>query len=685
MLRALQVPPRARRHFQILLPLIAVLALIHLAPEAKADNGEIQAASPSGDVAIQLRLNQNKSDPDKGALYRITYRGSVVIDNSPLNITFKGAGPLHDLELLDVRRDSQDQTYPIVAGKTSTARDHFNEVTARLRERGGGRTVEIILRAYDDGAAFRYRLPEQPGMKHVEIASEDSTFSLPAAAKGWILPIPDHTSHYEFYYQPKSLEQVETGKLIGLPLLVEFPEGGPAVAITEANLTDYAGMYLTRSNSTNAGRVLLRSDLSPHPKYKDVKVVGDAPRQTPWRVIMIAPSAAKLLESNLVYNLNDPCAIADTSWIKPGKVAFLWWNGYLVDHNGRRGGVDTATFKHYIDGAAEFGFAYSSIDGLDIAWYGGKIPGYGEHDITVPVKSLDMHEVLAHAKSKGVRIRLWVASAGLRKYLDKALATYEQWGVEGIMVDFIQRDDQEMINWIREMVAKAAQHKLTVTLHNVSKPTGLSRTYPNLLTHEAVLNQEWNKWSPGSTPEHQLTVPFTRMLAGPLDFHQGGFRSVRASDFLPRDIAPDVMGTRCHQLAMYVVYDNPMPMAVDYPAAYRGRRGIDFLSDVPTTWDETRVIQGRVSDYITIARRKGKTWYVGSMTDDDARELKIPLAFLGEGKFVAEIWNDDASAGPNGVKRERRQVRREDALTAAMVSAGGQVVRIACIDEILTR
>jgi alpha-glucosidase len=265
----------------------------------------------------------------------------------------------------------------------------------------------------------------------------------------------------------------------------------------------------------------------------------------------------------------------------------------------------------------------------------------------------------------------------LRKYLDKALATYAEWGVEGIMVDFIERDDQEMVNWVREVVEKAARYKLTVTLHNCPKPTGLSRTYPNLLTREAVRNQEWNKWDPlGVPPEHNLIVPFTRMLAGPLDYHSGGFRSVRIEEFRPRDVAPEVMGTRCHQLAMYVVYENPMPMAVDYPAAYRDRPGLDFLSSVPTTWDETRVIDGKVGDYITIARRKGNDWYVGSMTDATPRELKIPLKFLGDGSFVAETWADDADGGPNAVKRETAGVTAADTLTANMIPAGGYVARL---------
>ena len=647
--------------------LLAVIALAWTIVAPARGEQPIEVKSPDGNVVVTFRLTPT------GPTYNVTYRGKAVVNDSPLGVTFRDAPPSRDFTVVEVRRDSRDETWNVVAGKTATARDHYNEATVALKD-GGDRRIEVAFRAYDDGAAFRYVFPEQPSLKAFAITSEDSGFALPSAAVAWAMPVPKYTSHYEYNYQPKRVSELKPGQLIGLPLLLELPDGGPAVAITEANLTDYAGMYLTRADGTGT---VLRSALSPLPGEGDVKVKATAPHRSPWRVILIADEPGKLIESNLVLNLNDPCAIADTSWIKPGKIAFLWWNGYLVGPNGVRGGVNTATFKHYVDAAAEFGFPYSSIDGLDIAWYGGPIPGYGEHDITVPVKELDMQAVLAHAKAKGVRIRLWVASQGLRKHLDKALAVYAGWGVEGIMVDFIERDDQDTVNWIREVVEKAAKHKLTVTLHNVSKPTGLQRTFPNLLSREAVRNQEWNKWDKvGVTPDHNLVVPFTRMLAGPLDYHSGGFRSVRQADYLPRDVAPDVMGTRCHQLATYVVYENPMPMAVDYPAAYRGRPGIDFLSAVPTTWDETQFIEGKVGDYIVVARRKGQTWYVGSMTDSTPRELKVPLSFLGEGKFVAQSWSDDPAGGPNAVAKSKAEVTRAETLTARLGEAGGQVVRI---------
>ena len=251
-------------------------------------------------------------------------------------------------------------------------------------------------------------------------------------------------------------------------------------------------------------------------------------------------------------------ALADISWIKPGKVAFLWWNGYVVQGENFSGGMNTATIEHYIDFAAENHIEYVSIDGFDHAWYGGSNQRYAGADITKAVPEVDLPHIFAHAREKGV-VRLWMNSKGLRKYMDQALPLYEKWGVEGIMVDFVDHDDQDILNWLHEMIVKAAEHHLTVSIHNTSKPTGMQRTYPNLFTFEAVKNLEYNKWdAKGITPRHDLTVPFSH-VAGPLDYHEGGFRSVLPEEFKPRNIAPVVMGTRCHQLGMYVVFEDAHP------------------------------------------------------------------------------------------------------------------------------
>jgi alpha-glucosidase len=288
--------------------------------------------------------------------------------------------------------------------------------------------------------------------------------------------------------------------------------------------------------------------------------------------------------------------------------------------------------------------------------------------------------LIRYAKEKGVRLRLWMHSGAAKAHMRQAFPLYEQWGIEGVMVDFVDKDDQETLNWEREMIALAAQHHLTVTFHNLSKPTGLSRTYPNLMTLEAVMNLEYDKWDPkGSTPEHELTIPFTRMLAGPVDYHSGSFRNVLASDFKPHNTAPVTIGTRARQLARYVVYEGYLPMAADSPGAYRGQLGLDALVQVPTTWDETRFLAGEVGQYAAIARRSGETWWVGAMTDSSACKLPISLRFLGRGRYRAEIWADapDAAKEPTHLLTRKLTVTRKDAIPADLAPAGGVLIKLA--------
>ena len=449
------------------------------------------------------------------------------------------------------------------------------------------------------------------------------------------------------------------------------------VGITEADLNDYAGMYV--SGTADAPGVLT-SRLSPRPDDFQIKVRAKLPHVSPWRVLMIADNPGRLIESNLITNLSPPCALEDTSWIKPGKTTFPWWNGYAVGDAGFPVGQNTETHKYYIDFCAETGIQYHSLDGLDnIAWYGGSIVPYRGADITKSLPEIDLPEVIAYAKQKGVGLRFWMHSAAAQAHMKTAFPVYEQWGIEGVMVDFIERDDQEMVNFLHELLQLAAKHHLTVTLHNVSKPTGLRRTYPNLMTIESVFNEEYNKWHPqGSTPEHELTVPFVRMLAGPVDYHSGSFHNVTRQAFKPRNVAPITIGTRVRELARYVVYEGYLPMVVDYPAAYRHQPGLEFLVHTPTSWDETRVVDGQVRKYITIARRHGALWYVGSMTDGNARELSIPLSFLGAGRFVAEIYCDDLTAPdqPERLISLQREVTSSDTIQAALAPAGGHVIRL---------
>ena len=497
--------------------------------------------------------------------------------------------------------------------------------------------------------------------------------NLPDDAIATALPLNGFTTSYEKRYEKKLVRQLPGDWLLGLPLLLELPGTGWA-AITEANLTDHAGLYLAPAAGKKAALV---SRLSPLPGEPKVAVRAALPHESPWRVILIAEEPGRLIESDLLLNLNAPCALDDVSWIKPGKTTFPWWNGFHEEKVPFQPGLNTATAKYYIDFCAEAGIPYHSLDGKgETAWYGGPIVPYQGADITRGVEGLDLPEVLDYARSKGVRIRLWMHWQAAKAHMHRAFPLYRQWGVEGVMIDFMDRDDQEMVNFQRELLRTAAANRLTVTFHGVAKPTGLERTYPNLLTSEGVLNLEYDKWDKlGVTPEHEVTIPFTRMLAGPLDFHQGSFRTVPLAAYTPRYEAPLIIGTPCRTLASYVVFQNHLPMVADYPSAYRGHPALPVLAQIPATWDDTKVLDGAVGQFIVIARRQSGQWWVGAMTDREGRTLKIPLGFLGPGQYHAELYRDEPSSSRR-LERVTRNVDAQDVLTVNLAAAGGLLIHL---------
>ncbi len=646
-------------------------------PAADEAPGPRSLVSPNGQTRLTFRLDE-RGRPS----FDVAYRDLPVAAGS-LGLEFAGSGPLIEgMAVVGDRRASLDEFYKIPVGKASSAHDHHNELIVSLVESApAGRRLDLAFRAFDDGVAFRYQVPEQTPLADFVLTDERTRLSFPGDPLARLLPLKDYTTSYEAYYQSAPLSQIKPGQLLAMPLVLERKADDSRrvwLSLTEADLTDYAGMYLAAVEG-EPGSLVAR--LSPLPgRHDGAKVVGHAPHSSPWRVLMIADDPGRLIESNLVFHLNAPSAIADPSWIHPGKTTFPWWNGYVLDGVDFQPGVNTATMTHYIDFCAEHGIPYHSLDGLDIAWYGGPIQPEGPTDVTTAAPSIDMPELLRHAKAKGVRLRLWLHWKALKPQIDEAFRTYESWGIEGVMVDFMDRDDQEMVQFYHEMARKAAQHHLTLTLHGAYKPTGMERTWPNVLNYEAVLNQEYNKWQPpqgkGTPPGHNLDVAFLRMLAGPLDYHQGGMRSVLPEDFHWRDKAPPVQGTRGHQMAMYVVYQNHLPMLADSPSAYRGQAGLDFLVDVPTTWDETRVLRAEIGRCVVIARRKGNAWYLGGMTADEGRELDLPLGFLVEGKFKAEVYLDHPESGPNAITKREQRVAADEALHINMPRAGGFAARL---------
>ncbi len=657
--------------------LTGFLLLGNIASSAsRADVSIVRVGSPNGRVRIECVL-QRHQETEAVLHWRVYFKDQLIVLPSRLAVDFADASTLGGpCAIESVESRSRHERYTIFPGKRRHVLDQCTETIVALRERTPPRRRwEVVFRAYDDGVAFRYRFPAQDGWPRLLVTSERTEFALPDDARAYALPLNSFTTPYEKLYQKKRVADIPKDWLLGLPLLIECPGRGWA-AITEANLTNYAGMYLAPSG----GRpTTLTSRLSPLPKEPKLAVKASLPHVSPWRVLLLAEGPLPMIESDLLLHLNEPCALADTSWIRTGKTTFPWWNDYYLDNVPFKPGLNTATMKYYIDFCAEAGIPYHSLDGFEnTAWYGGPIVPFKGPGITKGIAGLDLAEVVRYARTKGVRLRLWMHWLGAQAHMDQAFPKYREWGIEGVMIDFMDRDDQEMVNWQHRLIRKAAENHLTLTLHGVAKPTGLERTYPHLLTHEGVLNLEYNKWDKaGCTPEHQVIVPFTRMLAGPLDFHQGSFRSVPVEKYKPRYKAPLVMGTPSRTLAMYVVYQDHLPMVVDYPSAYRGHPGLAMLAKIPTSWDDTKAISGVVGEYVVIARRSGAEWYVGAMNDNRPRELHIPLHFLGTGRYRAEIYGDAPQREADRQLLQRNEeVAAQDTLKISLASAGGYVARL---------
>jgi alpha-glucosidase len=636
---------------------------------------QVQVKSPNGQIALILSdapKSQTTEAASNGIHYSVEFRGKRLMDAGVLGLKLQGEPTLGTgMRRVNVRTSERDETYTIPVGKTSTVRDHFNATVADFED-ASGRKLSIEIRAYDDGVAFRYIVPTQPSKARIE--RELTEFSFAKDATLYPLVVDGFQSSYEDDYQMRPVSGIHRDWLVALPLLAEVPGTG-WVAVTEADIENYAGMYLRKAEA----RFALRAELSPRIGMAGIAVEADAPVTTPWRVLMIGDEPGRLIESNIVLNLNPPSKIADTSWIRAGKSAWDWWSGEAAPSMNTKPGMNTATMKHYIDFASQSGFAYMLIDaGWALANRKAPDDYAAVADITKVDPNIDMPELLSYAKEKHVGIWLWSHWTSVDKYMEQAFPLFEKWGVAGVKIDFMNRDDQEMVAWYRHVAELAAQHHLMLDFHGAFKPDGLRRTWPNVMTREGVMGKEYLKWSARTSPMHNTTLPFTRMLAGPMDYTPGAFGNVTRGEFVPRDKEPMAPNTRAHELALYVVLESPLQMVSDFPEHYAGQHDFEFIKQVPTTWDEVRVIAGRPMENITVARRSGKDWYVGSITNWDARTVKVPLHFLGEGKYVAEIYADAADAGTNATHTDflKQPVDRSTALTVKMVPGGGNAVWI---------
>ncbi len=631
--------------------------------------------SPDRNVSINVSIGEKIA-------YSVQYKGKTILTDSEFGLQF-GQAPYLGTQMEVVREDEKtiDETWKPVIGQYDEVRNHANELALTLKEkRFPGREISLIFRAYDDGVALRYEIPEsfqnfipnyQAGAT-LPLVEENSSFRFAEDHTKWAANYRGYVSHQEGEYNKMTLSDISTSDVIGLPLLIEIDPHLYA-AITEADLTDWAGMYLGKYPNRNHEKgINIGTRLSPLPGSNTVVNIKPG-SLSPWRVIMIGEEPGDLIESQILWNLNDPCAIDDPSWIKPGISAWdHWWSGEVK--------MDTETILEYIDLAAEMGWEYMLIDWN---WYG---PPFEEEvggkanpdvDITTVAPEVDMPKILEYARSKNVDLLLWLLWEHAAKQMDEAFALYEDWGVKGVKIDFMQRDDQEMVQWYHKVVKKAAEHHLTVDFHGAYKPTGWTRTYPNLLTREGVLGNEYSKWSSRITPEHTTTLPFTRMITGQMDFTPGAFLNRSMGQF--RTGAPaQAMGTRCNQLAMFVIYYSPLTVACDHPDNYKDQPGVEFLKEVPTVWDDTRVLNGRVGEFITMVRRRGDTWFIGAMTNSEARSLKINLDFLEDGNWQIHFFKDAPDADKHAEKLETgvTTITSHDELEITMVSGGGYAAYI---------
>jgi alpha-glucosidase len=653
-------------------PLI-LLSLLCL-PACHRGPGELR--SPDGGITVRLGTSG-----DESFTYAIYRKGEQVVGPSSIELEFRNQDPFGgglDLELIS--RAVVDETWEPLWGKSSKVRNHYNEYILRLSERGQhARQLEWVFRLFNDGVAFRYRFPGNSGFGQFALTDERSCFNLEGSVKVWATNHGQYYSSQEHTYDERRVDQIGKDELIGCPLLAEV-DSNAWLLITEADLTDWAGLYF---RAGGAGEGSLVSSLASLKREPSVKVITKVPAVSPWRVIMVGDDPGDLIESGMIANLNDPAEYDDVEWIRPGVSAWdRWWSGDYGPDAGFGLGMNTATMKYFVDLADEMDWEYMIVDWT---WYGTVFSGEGgtlpnpDADITKPIDEVDIEEIISYAGERDVRIILWVLSQHLERQMEEAMSLYERWGVAGIKVDFMDSDDQDMVNWYHKVARKAAEHHLIVDFHGAYKPTGVSRTLPNMLTREGVLGNEYTKWSSLITPRHTVVLPFTRGVLGEMDFTPGGFNHVHQEEFSPvgGDAPnPAVMGTRCHQLAMLVVYESALTVICDSPYKYRGQPGSDFLKEVPTTWDETRYVDGYPGERIIMARRSGETWFVGGMTNEDARQSEFLLDFLGRGSYRATLWKDavDAGSAPSHLDKESFVVSAGDAFKIGMERGGGFVM-----------
>ena len=626
---------------------------------------QITVGSPDGKTEVQVRLR------DK-IYYSVIYKNKRVVVFSPVSMTlgdgiFIGKKPVLQKE----NRNSVTNSIETVWGNHSVIEDNYNELSLDMKD-----NYSIIFRVYNDGVAYRF-VTRFKG--EIKVYDEEATFVFSDNHKVLFPVTGDLQSSFEKPYELINILDINETNFAYTPILVHANDG-IKVAVAEADLFDYPGMYIERKGTNN--RTELSGKFAAYPaKTKqggwgdfNMRVIERADyiaktsgtRSFPWRILVISDDDRSFASNDMVYKLARPLAI-DPSWIKPGKVAWEWWNHWNLEGVDFETGVNNQTYEYYIDFASENGLEYVI---MDEGW------SY-QFDLTLQKPNVDVPYLVQYAKERNVKIILWCVWFVLDNQLQVALDQFEKWGVAGIKVDFIDRDDQLAVNFYERVAREAAKRKLLVDYHGCMKPTGLSRMYPNVINYEGVIGNEYNKFSNTATPEHNVNIVFTRMLAGPMDYTPGAMLNSTKGNHFTNNMNPMSFGTRCHQLGMYVVYEAPLQMLCDAPTRYTKYPDIlKFLSEVPVTWDETRVLEAEISEYVVIARRKGDTWYIGGLTNWTSRQLTLSLDFLGNDTFEATIFEDSINADklPEDYKTTTKTLTSDGVLPVKMAQGGGFAV-----------
>jgi alpha-glucosidase len=645
--------------------LLLILSLV-TSMELSASTKEVSVFSPDGKAVIRL-------DYSKGLLLSVDYNKMQIMAPSQVSMSIKE----HPDAFLNPSRSKviifkvNSVIVPPVAEKRSRIPDEYNETVIWFKGNYG-----IKLRAYNDGVAWRFitRFADS-----ITVANELVTLNMAAADSVYYGDEDNFVSHSERFYTCRQAGSVKSNQMGILPAVFRKVNGTIA-AFTESDLLDYPGLYLLGSNKADG------SFVGTFPKVVDqMKPTNDrdygiisrrdyiartiGTREFPWRAFGLAENEARLLENDIAYRLGSPCRLTETSWIKPGKVAWDWWNDWNISDVPFKSGINTETYKYYIDFASAHKLEYVIFD-----------EGWSKpEDLEKINPDMDMNALFAYAKTKNVGIILWVTGRALEEKFESSFEQFKKWGCVGLKVDFLCRDDQAMVNFYERVAKTAARYQMLVDFHGSYKPTGLSRTYPNVLSREGVKGLENVKWSKEITPTHDCTIPFTRMFAGAMDYTPGAMHNENQKTFTISWSSPMSMGTRCHEMAKYIVFESPLQMLCDNPTNYlKEPECLTFLAKTPVTWDETMCINASISHYVTVARKLGNEWFIGSMTDFVPRSFDIPLSFLEDGQYSVTLFRDGINADRRAEDyvSESFTVNNKSNLNFKLASGGGFVCRI---------